>query len=217
MGQWTQLPKREKREKTVKKVQDICGDWTYEIQSANIVEASGVSNAKGCKIPVRSKLNIENWEKRLEHYHDKEVLEYQKYGWPIGSQGFVISERRQTPNHGGANEYSHQVDNYLIKETDAGSVMGPFDNSPFEGEVCVSPLNTKDKRDTQERRVILDLSFPHGDSVNDSIDKETYMGKIMDLHYPTVDTLAEKIYQKGKAKEQKRLEEGLQTMANLSR
>jgi hypothetical protein len=45
----------------------------------------------------------------------------------------------------------------------------PFKNNPFVNELKISPLNTVTKRDSPERRVILDLSFPSGKSVNDHI------------------------------------------------
>jgi hypothetical protein len=43
--------------------------------------------------------------------------------------------------------------------------------------------------DSIERRVILDLSFPEGQSVNEFISKEFYLGKKIELSYPKVDDL----------------------------
>ena len=53
------------------------------------------------------------------------------------------------------------------------------------------------KSDSEERRVILDLSFPHGHSVNDGIDKDQYLGNTIHLQYPNVDDFIEIIKQKG--------------------
>ena len=47
---------------------------------------------------------------------------------------------------------------------------------PFSRHVGISPLSTRPKRGSEDRRVILDLSFPIGESVNDGIPKDTYMG-----------------------------------------
>ena len=44
------------------------------------------------------------------------------------------------------------------------------------------------KRDSDEHRVILDISFPLGQSVNDGIDKDHYLGVAIDLTYPTIDS-----------------------------
>ena len=47
-------------------------------------------------------------------------------------------------------------------------------------------------------RIILNLSYPHDSgSVNHSINKETYGQKPMNLTYPTVDSLAKIIQEKG--------------------
>jgi hypothetical protein len=44
------------------------------------------------------------------------------------------------------------------------------------------------KKDTLERRVILDLNLPAGNSVNDFISKDNYLGEIIQS-YPNVDDL----------------------------
>ena len=43
----------------------------------------------------------------------------------------------------------------------------------------------------------MDLSFLKGNSVNDCIDKNEYLGNKVDLHYPNVDKLVEIIKKKG--------------------
>ena len=53
-------------------------------------------------------------------------------------------------------------------------MLGPFRELPFEREFCISPLNTVSKKDSDERRVILDLSFPEGKAVNENIPKDRY-------------------------------------------
>jgi hypothetical protein len=49
--------------------------------------------------------------------------------------------------------------------------------NPFNCSLKISPLNTVTKKDSIERRVILDLSFPEGQSVNEFISKEFYLCK----------------------------------------
>ena len=49
------------------------------------------------------------------------------------------------------------------------------------------------KKETDERRVILDLSFPKGNSINDFISKEEYLGEKMLTVYPNVDDLVQLI------------------------
>ena len=47
------------------------------------------------------------------------------------------------------------------------------------------------------RRVVMDLSFPPGCSVNDSIPQDTYLGKYCKLRLPGIDQLVEFILEKG--------------------
>ncbi len=61
----------------------------------------------------------------------------------------------------------------------------------------MSPFNLRLKPDIDERRVIVDLSFPKGSSVNDGINKGTYLGESMKYEYPKVDDLVELVRLKG--------------------
>ena len=69
---------------------------------------------------------------------------------------------------------------------------------PFSEGFCISPLNTVSKKDSQERRVILDLSFPEGSSINEGISKDQYLGDRVDLIFPRVDDLVQLIKLKGR-------------------
>ena len=62
----------------------------------------------------------------------------------------------------------------------------------------VSLLNTTDKRDSPNCRVIMDLSFPPGNSVNDRIPKDSYLGEEINLCYPSVDASTESLREKGR-------------------
>ena len=86
---------------------------------------------------------------------------------------------------------------YLFKEASYGAIIGLFDKNPFPGHFKISPLNTVSKKDTLERRVILDLGFPAGNSVNDIISKDNYLGEIIQLSYPKIDDLVGIIKDKG--------------------
>ena len=70
--------------------------------------------------------------------------------------------------------------------------MGPFPASPFANP-RYSPLNSVPKKDTVERRLILDLSFPLGQSINDGIDKDQYLGQYSKLTLPSLDQLVQRI------------------------
>ena len=50
-------------------------------------------------------------------------------------------------------------------------VNAMLDYNPFQTGLKISPLNTVPKKDTTERRAILNLSFPSGSAVNYFISK----------------------------------------------
>ena len=53
------------------------------ITIADSIRNSGVPNYRGVRIPIKSGLNIEAWEKHLEDYADKRVVQYIKLGFPF--------------------------------------------------------------------------------------------------------------------------------------
>ena len=53
-------------------------------------------------------------------------------------------------------------------------------------------------RGSSTRRVVMDLSFPPGCSINDSIPQDTYLGKYYKLQLPGIDWLVKFILEKGR-------------------
>ena len=96
-------------------------------------------------------------------------------------------------NHKGASDFPHAIDNYLSSEIGRHVVIGPFAHHPFSCPVVVSPLNSVPKPDTTERRIILDLSWPVGSSINDGIPSGIYLDQEIELVYPTVDLIADRV------------------------
>ena len=70
-------------------------------------------------------------------------------------------------NHKGAKDYAIHVQKFLNKELQFDAILGPFRENPFNCNVFISPLNTVPKKDSEERRIILDLSYPKDNSIND--------------------------------------------------
>ena len=100
-------------------------------------------------------------------------------------------------NHKGATDFPELVKNYLAKEIWMGATFGPFKEIPFETRRAVSRINSRPKKGTDARRFILDLSFPIGQGVNDGIPKDTYLGKAIQLKYPSIDNLLKRVYKVG--------------------
>ena len=175
------------------------------------VKDSGLPIFLGCKIPVNEKINIAYMRSLLAYmrslliyYNDYEICDLLEYGFPLGYQGneTLLSSvtkrgRWKYKNHRGADDFLEQMLLYLEKESKSNAILGPFNANPFPSGLKISPLNSVPKKDTSERRVILDLSFPPGLAVNDFISNEEYFSKNIDLIYPKVDDLIQLI----KAKE----------------
>ena len=57
---------------------------------------------------------------------------------------------------------------------------------------------TRPKANSDTRRVIIDLSWPKGYSVNDGVDKSAYMGTDFHLIFPTIDDLTAELTKLGR-------------------
>ena len=100
-------------------------------------------------------------------------------------------------NHRGVTWYPQAIDKYFEKEIRLEVTIGPFTIPPFVNNIGISPLSMRTKKDSQERRIILDLSYPFGHSVNDGISKTTYCGESIKLTYPTLDCLVQRVAELG--------------------
>ena len=65
---------------------------------------------------------------------------------------------------------------------------GPFLVDPIP-HCHKSPLMTREKPHSDHRRVIVDLSWPKGFSVNSGVDKDSYLGTEFVLSLPTIDDI----------------------------
>ena len=110
--------------------------------------------------------------------------------------GFPLDFNRNCPlrcdnkNHSSATEYPNDVEAYIKEESDYQAILGPFPKNPIPGGHC-SPFMTRSKPNSDRRRVIVDLSWPVGESVNAGIDKNMYLGSQFDLNFPSVDHITE--------------------------
>ena len=133
----------------------------------------------------------------LENYHDKDIITHLKYGWPVNRPTCLPDPVPASINHKGAINYPQHITEYLEKEMNGGRIAGPYKDIPFNTRVGVSPMNSRPKRESQQRRIIIDFSWPIGHSVNDGINKDEYLGKYMKLRFPTIDTFAKRVHQVG--------------------
>lgn len=168
-----------------------------ELEMHEAIKHSGKPNVLGCRIPLNSRWNVKILEKELMNYHDKQIVDLCRFGWPINVCDENFANRGKPKNWRSATDFSEQMDKYIERELDEGTLMGPFESSPFKSTAIFSPLSTTPKRDSEERRVIMDLSHPPGNSVNEKIPKDQYLGQSSKLTYPSVDALVELVRKKG--------------------
>ena len=169
-----------------------------DIANHDRVIRHGYPNRWGAQEEVKSKWNLNLMEQWLMEYEDREVVEWMRYGWPTGRLPTMGAPGISNKKHKGATDYPEHLTKYIQVEQKHGAVMGPFHKIPFQGPVGISPLSTRAKKDSDDRRVILDLSFPPGEAVNDGIPKDTYLGFAAKLTFPKTDDFAFRIFHLGK-------------------
>lgn len=170
----------------------------YHIRLSWYVRSFGTFNRFGARVPVPTKINIDLLQQLLQGYEDMEVVEWLKFGWPTGRPLNCPETKSLLINHKGANLFPQHIDNYFKTEISQGATIGPLVGVPWTERVAINPLNSRSKRGSSDnRRIILDLSFPRPGSVNDMIPKDTYLGNPYKLTYPTVDTMAQRVHELG--------------------
>ncbi len=143
------------------------------------VKQSKMPNFQGIRIPVLSNINVEFLDNDSKNYHDKAIVDLMRFRAPIS----FIGEKSGVNiciNHIGSRLYPKEIDSYVTKELGYNTVLGPSISNPFKSEITISPP----KPDSIERRVIVDLSFPEGNSVNSGIHKDLYLGEDIRLRFP---------------------------------
>ena len=166
------------------------------IQMHDIVRSTGKPNFLGARLPVMSQLNVEVWQSLLKDYWDQQLLQLLRYGFPLDfNRACPLSH--ESGNHKSADEFPTDVDAYIEEECRYGAILGPFQVNPI-ANVHNSPFMTRNKPNSDRRRVIIDLSWPLGASVNSGIDKNTYLDTPFSLTFPTVDDITAELKRIGR-------------------
>ena len=146
--------------------------------------ASAWPNAFGTRVHIHSRLNIPAWQTALSEYHNSDVIEFLTFGWPITYHS-ANNLKASVSNHPSADNCSSVVDEFIDTEigTEIGhsATAGPFDTKPFSS-LHTSPLQTVPK-DENKCRVVIDLSFPSGNSVG-GILKDSFLDAPFHLTLP---------------------------------
>ena len=144
---------------------------------------------------VTTPLVVPAWEKALKGHPDQAFARYIMDGL---SRGFRIGFNRKSPlqsaavNMSSASLHSGIISDYL-KELALGRMLGPFTPDFTAPDLQVNHIGVIPKgHNTGKWRLITDLSFPLGLSVNDGVDP-----LLCSLSYTTVDHVAEVVVSLG--------------------
>ena len=179
-------------------VVDKCdnNECTDLLQLHKMLRQDGRYNYEGLQIPVPSKLNPKVWEKYLQQYWDWQLPLLIKFGFPLDfDRDSVITSH--DINHKSATEYPDHVAVYLAEELQHQAILGPFKHPPID-KLHTSPFMTRDKPNSANRRVIIDLSWPLGESVNAGVPSDKYLGTEFVLTYPSVDNITQDVLRLGR-------------------
>ena len=139
----------------------------------------------GARIPIRSQLNIQKWHEYLSEYWDQQLLQLVTFGFPLDFNHQCVIKADKT-NHASAVKHPADIETYLKEEKQYQAILGPFKENPIHN--ChYFPFMTRDKLGLENKRVIIDLSWPPENSVNAGIHKDSYLGTDFSLTFPTVD------------------------------
>ena len=153
-------------------------------------------NYRGAQVPVNHQLNIDKWEQYRHLLPDTTLVEMLHYGFPAGYTG-TDPPLTGLQNHSSATRNPTHVDKYLNTELSHEALLGPFPSDPFSEWFHTNPAMTRPKKDSDDFRVILDLSFPDGASVNHHVPQHTLDYSDFKFQLPTPDLLANRIIQLG--------------------
>ena len=161
------------------------------IKAHKIVVQSGKPNFLQARIRVDTQLNLEEWQKQLQGYWDTQLIDLLRFGFPLDFNR-LSPLRWEGQNHKSAIDYPNDIETYLAEERSFNAIIGPFKNHPCPNG-HISPFMSRDKPQSNNRRVIIDLSWPLGQSVNSGIDKTSYLGTDFTLVLLTVDHITDRL------------------------
>ena len=109
----------------------------------------------------------------------------------MASPCILIANSRQTCN------VMKRIITYLKEQSEFNAILGPFTHPPIS-LLQISPFLTREKQGSQNRHVIIDLSFSKGHAINSNISKDIYLGTPFLLTLLSIDHITAKVRQLGR-------------------
>ena len=139
------------------------------LQVADIIRQTSVPNYAQARIPIVSYLNLDAWEHALSDYHDKLLIEYMKFSFPLSIVSPNSLHMTVIQNHASAVNFPQHIQEYLDNECSFNALLNPLETVAYP-HFHFSPLLSRPKN-ANKHRVILNLSHPYGASHNDAVTK----------------------------------------------
>ena len=119
-----------------------------------------------------SPLILPAWQEMLQSHPDRRYVSFLLQGiaegFRVGMDRSQVRLRSAKRNHRSVNQRPAVVDAHIQRERQAGRLLGPLPHSLLP--LCqVSPIGLVPKSQPGQWRLIVDLSFPEGHSINDGI------------------------------------------------
>lgn len=152
-------------------------------QLYSLVRGYNLPNFLGAKRTVVSGLNLCQWEHELSQYYDRELCYFLRFGWPVGYH-LPTPPASVSSNHHSANQHGEHIDHFIEVELQHQAIVGSFRKDPFTPWTRLSPLMTRPKKGSNNRRVLVDFSFPTGEAVNDGINITSIYGRHFSMILP---------------------------------
>ena len=142
---------------------------------------------------VNTFVNIPRLHHLLLEYPNQSLVQFVLHGFHHGfNLGFRgLMNEQPLKNNKSARENPEEVSKAIAKEIQRGHTAGPFPQPPFS-HCHVSPIGAAPKPDGS-CRLILDLSQPAGDSINEAICKDEFPCK-----YTHFDAATDLVFRMGK-------------------
>ena len=161
------------------------------------VAESSLPNFIGARIQINFTMNLDLLDSMLSDYWDWQLPLFLRYGFPMNFIGEISDLMCEEHAHKSAKQFPSHVEKYLEDEMQYGAIYGPFEYKPFGSLTHISPFITRTKTGSHNRRVIVDLSWPHEASVNTFTPENVYFHSAYRLQYPTVDDLTDRLIRLG--------------------
>ena len=150
------------------RTKDMCVTW----HKVTRVTGSPYPLPRGLVTPI----NVDNLDRLLLRHPCVKTRNFLvsgfRFGFDIGFRGVFHTPNARPRNLRSARDNERLVSEAINKELVRGHTSGPFPSAPFPDTHC-SPIGSAPKPDGSVR-LILDLSSPRGDSVNDGISQEEF-------------------------------------------